>query len=138
MKGLITFVTILILSIPVTSQAKEEWDGWDKALFGSYVAFNIVDCGQTIHIYESNGKFYEKNDVIDYMHKKVGKISIPIYFAGMSFISYKIADHLKPIHVDLFGGSFKIPTRKIFLLGINALQYDTVHKNFKLGISMRW
>ena len=129
-KLIISLFVILIISSNIS--AKEKWDKWDKTLFGTYTFSTAIDCLQTRYIFDNPKKFREKNRVIKYAVKKTGRGSIPVYFVALNLINYTIADHLKPIYI----GNFKIPTRKIYLIGINIFSYDTVYKNYNIKIKI--
>jgi hypothetical protein len=102
-----------------------KWDKWDKILMISYTASTVVDTLQTREIF-NDSRYYEKNNVINYMVKKTGRGSIPVYFLALNLGYYKIADHLNPI------------PRKFFLIGINAFSYDAVNNNYKLGVKFNF
>lgn len=103
-----------------------KWDWVDKTLFSSNITLNVIDCGQTLDIFKNQDRYWEKNRSIDYLVKKGGKITVPLFFIAFTYAQYWIADHLKPL------------PRKIFLVGINCLQYDNTRKNYKIGLKINF
>lgn len=118
---------------------KDKWDSWDKALMKTYTLSTVIDCLQTRYIFDNSNRLYEKNRVLKYTVKKTGRGSIPVYFVALNLANYCIADHLKTFYIDIpfIDKSIAIPTRKIFLFGINSVSYDTVNNNYKIGIKIK-
>lgn len=114
----------------------QKWDKWDKGLMVSYITSTIIDCLQTRDIFDNPKQFHERNSAIRYGVKKFGKGSIPVYFLLNNVFNYLIADHLKSFDVNIFNTTFHIPTRKIFLIGINCMEYKAISHNYKVGVKL--
>ena len=118
---------IFILFIPFPLFAETlKWDNTEKTLFMSYTYSTILDSLQTRDIFENHDRYHERNDIINYFVKKTGKGSIPVYFILLNIFHYQIADHL----------SHK--WRKGYLISINCFSYNTVRKNYNLGLKFNF
>ena len=132
MKKLI-FSLLIVFLFPISSQAfdlkdnnlyslnhTEKWDKWDKGLLISYSAMMTIDCLQTRDLLDKHQK------ELFGLEKYFNKNTVPIIFIGCTYLSYKIADHLKS------------KPRKIFLTTLNIIDFNLVNNNKQIGLKLKF
>ena len=98
--AIVLIFSILLFSYNSFAQDKT-WDDFDKGLFSTFVALNVIDYAQTTYIFD-NEEYYELNPIIVKLDDKMGQTGILLYFTSCTIGSYFIADWLKPKHRKIF------------------------------------
>lgn len=121
MKILFIVITLLIFLLS-HAFAGDEWDTIDKSLLYPLIGSKIVDCFQTIEIYE-NDKYVEKHNLfIEKGVKQFGKSFIPLYFTA------------EITTIKIFSNDLSSPYRKAALSLLLGSSLFMVTTNSSMGI----
>lgn len=135
------FIILIILLFSLTSTAQEskwwkdnrvysfessKFDKWDKTLYTSFTALQIVDMLQTNYIFEHPEKYQEAFPLARWAHRNANDAGIIGCFVIGNIAAYQIAKHLKPV------------PRKVFLSLVTALQIDSTEHNRRAGVKFSY
>lgn len=124
MKSLIISL-VLILILPFTSLAADEWDKEDFALISTFITATIIDWGQTRDIvkrYDEN--YYEKTNIFLGKHPSINQVDtyMPLAIISITTIAHFLSKDL----------------RKKILYGISFLEFGTIYNNHKIGLKINF
>lgn len=128
MKKLIISVACLFIFVPSLALAEsqfkpfEDWDKWDKGLFGSFIVGQALNYAQTNYVYKSQ-KWYEINPVIDFMSNK-----------GSNLLEYKI---VSTVGISILAHVFP-KYRKHILITSNVVVFGFVGHDLRAGVRFKF
>lgn len=115
---------VAILSVFLISPVfgEDEWDTIDKSLLYPLITFKIIDCFQTIEIFE-NDKYYEQHNLFIVKGvERFGKKFIPLYFGTEITAIY------------IFSNDLSSPYRKSALSLLLGSSLFMISHNASIGI----
>lgn len=119
----IMLIVVLLLLSSWGPASAEEWDATDKTMLGTLIGLSVVDCLQTLYIF-NHVEYRERNGVIRRGVDEFGKGFIPMYFAGFTLLSYWVTDSVLPEY------------RKPVLGVLSGIQLHVVYDNDKAGVGL--
>jgi hypothetical protein len=119
-------IFFILMFLPSTVFAGENWDAVDKSLFGTYLIFNAADISQTIDICGNYGVNMEYNPIVKWEYNRFGKAGLYGDLIISTIGAYLIADWLTP------------KKRKVFLTIISYVEVSAVKHNYYAGMKFRF
>ncbi len=116
---------LIIILIPISVSANDNWDTLDKTLLGTLIISHTIDCFQTQYIFD-NPNHRELNRVIKDGVDRYGKGFIPAYFIATTLVSALIADWLPSDY------------RKAWLGIWVGASVNTITRNYMLGVGLKF
>jgi hypothetical protein len=112
----------------------EKWDKTEKGLGITWQVIHILDWGTTLNIASNPDKYYELNPGIG-THPSRARVNL--YMASSAILQPIVTHYIpKTTYLEIFGETYKIPTRKAFQSVSIGVSSACVINNFSIGLKL--